>query len=227
MKNAWVWICIPPVAGLLVFLLVWSSGSVRVPTQKEIDAAPSKLRTPAGRTTRQPDPKKFAEWLANQGYAQPSGSGSNSGSSGQTRSQSTTPEPSGPFREDLEKQRADGSITNHNAYIHGIAAGIVVAALGYGVAIFMFYQQFKTRSNWQGALAARQAVPGARASAGPLVQQMATATLSVGEAVAQEPTKKVQQPPPSADSDEIVFVDEEEARSEFEVEEGIQEDRTG
>ncbi len=155
MGKAWIYMCIPPVLGLLVFAAAKSAGSVEVPTQAQIDAAPSKHGGRVGGGGF--DPERLAEALREAGIGQ----GGSSGSAGTpTVRPKTTPSPStkpkGPFREDLIERYEKGIAGNIHAHKSGIIAGIVAAVVGYALVAMIIYRNYKRRATWKDALAAGQ-----------------------------------------------------------------------
>ena len=146
MKKTWMYVCFPPLLGLLVFGLVKSAGSVDVPTQEQIDAAPS--RQGGGRF----DAKRLEEALRRAGMGQNS---SPESTTPKVRPQSPAPstKSDGPYKEDLIKLRYERLRQNRQAYIRGLIAGIVVTILGYVVVGIMMYSHYRAKPTWQDALA--------------------------------------------------------------------------
>ena len=146
-------ICLPSLLGLLVFVLVWQVGSVEVPTDKEINAAPSR-QGGGGRL----DPRRLAEALRRAGVGR---NASPDTPKPTVRPKATSPsaKPGGPYREDLLKLRREGQTRNRRAYIRGIVAGIIVTVVGYVVVGVILYGRYKNKPTWKDALAAGRTPP--------------------------------------------------------------------
>jgi len=145
MKHAWIYICIPPILGVLVLFAVKSALSVDVPTKEQIDAAPSRNAANSG---RQLTSKRLAEALRHAGI----------GSENPTDLPETpdpspaTSETNGPDQEDLKKRYNEGKDKNDRALITAGLAGLAVMILGYLAVGLVLRAQFKKRTTWQQAL---------------------------------------------------------------------------
>ena len=156
MKKSWMYVCLPPLLGLLVFLLVWWAGSVHVPTDAEINAAP--FRQGGGGRIGRLDPKLLEEALRRAGVGQ-NASPETPTPTGRSGSGSSSTESGGPYKEDLDKLRVEGEIRNRSAYIRGGVAGIIVTVVGYVVVGVILYSQYRSKPTWKDALAAGRTPP--------------------------------------------------------------------
>ncbi len=174
MGKAWIYMCIPPVLGLLVFAVVKSAGSVNVPTQAQIDAALARVNDASpkrgGGRSQRFDPKRLAEALRVAGIGQDSSS--NSAGTSTVRPKTTHSSSTNPKRlshkelikryNDLIKNHKKGVPGNIRAHKNGIIAGIVAAVVGYAIVVTIIYQHYKRRATWKDALAAGQNYSSAR-----------------------------------------------------------------
>lgn len=168
MGKAWIYMCIPPVLGLLAFAMVKSAGSVDVPTQAQIDAALARINAASpkrgGGSSQRFDPKRLEEALRGAGIGQ----GNSSNSSGTSTVRPKTPSSSSRNPRELSHQdlikRYNGLVKaqekgvpgNIRAHKNGIIAGIVVAVIGYAIVVMITYQNYKRKATWRDALAAGQ-----------------------------------------------------------------------
>ena len=158
MKKSWMLVCLPPVLGLLVFVLVRSAGSVEVPTESQINAAPSRFGG-GGRVGRL-DPSRLKEALRRAGVGQNASPETPTPSpTVRPRSASPSTKPGVVYKEDLIKRRYEGQLQNRRAHIRGIVVGIVVTVIGYAVVGFIFYNQYRSKPTWKDAIAAGKTAP--------------------------------------------------------------------
>jgi len=229
MKKAWSYVGIPPLLGLRAFLLVKAANSVSVPTQEEIDAAVEREREVSGGSMglSNQELRRRLEAIArgeipdlsqvspkSNGRANPDGAPARRP---KQESEATK----------LIKQYNEGNAQNRRAYIYGIWAGIVVGALGYVVVVYYMYSQLKTPPKWQEAIAARQAASPGAASEEPLVEHIVEPKAPSGPAVEPGSTGEATGSVSPVQEGDLIFVDENEAKSEFEVEGVIEEKKTG
>lgn len=179
MGKAYIWLSIPPVLGMLVLVLVWSAGSVNVPSEQEIERAP--LRMPPGGGIERPDMGRIAEVFRNLGHEQGS-----EVSEGTEEPEKPAPAAKGPFRNELVKQRNAALVHNRQARVNGLIVGGIVASLGYGVVGIALYSRIgrTPRKSWRDAVGEhpRTTAP----AAGPVETQ----ELESSEAEPQPPDRK-------------------------------------
>ena len=131
MKRAWLYICIPPTAALVVALLVRWAGSVPVP----------------------PDPglRGLEEALRAYGF----------GRNGESEPSPESFESAAALRKawsDSVKRYDEARLRNHRVQILGLWAGGAVAVIGYVAVGFWLYRQFQAPSGWKEAIEAKRAL---------------------------------------------------------------------
>lgn len=214
MKKAWMYVCIPPMLGILVFLLVKWVGTVPVPTVEEINAAIAKEHPSSGgipQYSREELQRRLAAALRGEELDDRKPA---SGPSEEVKpdSNSSSEFAEGSAAAALIKQREEGTANNARWHKRAAICAITVMVIGYAVVGYWFYLQFKTPSGWQEALAASKEATGGTVGeedTTPFVEDIPVET-----AEARELSEPAVQP---ADG-EIIFIDDSEAKSEYEVE---------
>ena len=232
MGRTWVLVSIPPVMGLLVFVLVWRAGAVHEPTREEIERVPQ--RPQATGVSGEGSPRFNAERLREAlRRAMEESEGTEEGTeTASAPSKETSPPQNpaattkeaggktagGPYRDELIQQAAKARNHNRTAYIWGLWAGGIAMLLAYAAVIWYVMVKVKKQvRSWREVVPPRREPTKEEFEATRAEPQELTEELTGGE------TDEILEPP---SGEEVSGWEEPQGESPKETE-GTDEDRSG